>query len=184
MNLTARLDSLHCYPLKSARGIELKSAVLGARGLTGDREWMIVDQHLRFLTQRELPQLALLHASCNAEGLQLQLPGRAALHVPCVDTRPCTVRVWKDQCAAFDAGDGAAKWLSAWLQHPSRLVRFDPQQHRLSSSDWTAGIEADNAFSDGFPLLVIGRLTDRSEPAHRRGTADGPFPSEPGAVGA
>ena len=37
---------------------------------------------------------------------------------------------------------------------PYRLVRFDPEQRRLSSLKWTAGIEAPNQFADGFPLLV------------------------------
>ncbi|HEV8314091.1 MAG TPA: MOSC domain-containing protein, partial [Burkholderiaceae bacterium] len=35
-----------------------------------------------------------------------------------------------------------------------RLVRFDPEQRRLSSAKWTGALEAENAFSDGFPLLV------------------------------
>jgi uncharacterized protein len=34
-------------------------------------------------------------------------------------------------------------------------VRFDPEQRRLSSLQWTGGMEAANQFSDGFPLLVV-----------------------------
>ncbi len=37
-----------------------------------------------------------------------------------------------------------------------RLVRFDPDHRRLSSLQWTGGLEAPNQFSDGFPLLVLG----------------------------
>ena len=40
------------------------------------------------------------------------------------------------------------------LGQPLRLVRFDPDQKRLSSRRWTGEVEAENAFSDGYPLLV------------------------------
>jgi uncharacterized protein YcbX len=35
-----------------------------------------------------------------------------------------------------------------------RLVRFDPEQKRLSDKRWSGAIDAENAFADGFPLLV------------------------------
>ena len=57
----ATLDSLHVYPLKSARGIDLDRATLAATGLAGDRRWMLVSAAGRFLTQREHPQLLVAH---------------------------------------------------------------------------------------------------------------------------
>jgi uncharacterized protein YcbX len=39
------------------------------------------------------------------------------------------------------------------------VVRFDPEHKRLSSLKWTAGLEARNQFSDGFPLLVVGQAS-------------------------
>jgi uncharacterized protein YcbX len=62
--------------------------------------------------------------------------------------------VWNDTVDAFDMGDLAAQWFSDFLGRPARLARFDPQARRLSSTRWTGPIEARNAFSDGFPLLV------------------------------
>ena len=35
-----------------------------------------------------------------------------------------------------------------------RLVRFDPDERRLSDPQWTGELQAENAFTDGFPLLV------------------------------
>jgi len=156
---TATLQSLHVYPLKSARGIALSAARLGTRGLDGDREWLIVNARRRFLTQRELPQLALLSAQPQpqADHLLLSAPGQPPLRVPLVSGERCTVQIWRDECAAIDAGDAAARWLSDWLQHDCRLVRFDLQQHRFSSAQWTGDVQADNAFSDGYPILVIGQ---------------------------
>jgi uncharacterized protein len=34
-------------------------------------------------------------------------------------------------------------------------VRFDPAQRRLSERDWTGQYQAENRFSDGFPLLAL-----------------------------
>jgi uncharacterized protein YcbX len=56
-------------------------------------------------------------------------------------------------------GDVAAQWFSDFLGTQLRLVRFDPDHRRLSSPQWTDGVEAPNQFSDGFPLLVVGEAS-------------------------
>jgi uncharacterized protein YcbX len=38
-------------------------------------------------------------------------------------------------------------------------VRFDPDHRRLSSLQWTGGVEALNQFSDGYPLLVASEAS-------------------------
>jgi uncharacterized protein len=67
---------------------------------------------------------------------------------------PVTVTVWDDTVKAFDMGDEAADWFSDFLNQTVRLVRFDPEQKRLSSMAWTGGLEAKNGFDDGFAVLV------------------------------
>jgi uncharacterized protein YcbX len=78
-----------------------------------------------------------------------------ALHIA-LDTveEPTRVRVWNDEVQAYTMGSLAAQWFSDFLGQKVRLVRFDPEQKRLSSRRWTGAIEAENAFSDGYPLLV------------------------------
>ena len=157
VTMTARIASLHCYPLKSARGIELAQVALRAAGFENDRRWMVTAPDGRFLTQRELPPLALIHTRLTAEALILEAPSRPALSLPLQERgAPARVLVWNDPCPAFDGGDAAAAWLQALLGRECRLVRFDPAHRRLSAATWTGGIEAENHFSDGFPLLVIG----------------------------
>jgi hypothetical protein len=47
--------------------------------------------------------------------------------------------------------------VSDFLGRPRlRIVRFDPEQRRLSATRWTGPLEAENAFSDGYPILVAG----------------------------
>jgi len=172
---TARLASLHVYPLKSARGLSQRTARLHGTGLQHDREWLIVDARGRFVTQREQPRLATLQVLLPPDRIQLVVPGRPALDLPRThDGATRRVQVWRDDCAAIDAGDEAAQWLSEWLGDTFRLVRFDRSQPRLSSRDWTGGIEAPNLFADGFPLLVLSQasLDDLAARAGRRFSLD------------
>ena len=152
---TARIASLHCYPLKSARGLPLNAARLLPTGIEHDREWLLVDARDRFMTQRELPQLATLDVQVSHDSLQLRAPARPPLAVSLrVAGAARRVRIWQDECAALDCGDEAANWLSTWLGQPLRLVRFDAHVPRHCDRQWTGAISAPSQFQDGFPLLV------------------------------
>lgn len=155
----ATISALHVYPIKSCRGLDLASATLTTAGLRGDRCWMLVDVQQRFVTQRELPRMALITPEFHGEGLQVTAPDMPLLSIAGNSDSSTSVSVWKDQCAAFDEGDAAAEWFSSFLGREVRLVRFDEAQQRLSSPDWTGGVAAENQFSDGFPLLVIAQAS-------------------------
>jgi hypothetical protein len=154
----ATITALHIYPVKSCRGISVAEAKLTGRGLAHDRQWMLVDAAGQFLTQRALPRMALIETALTSDTLRLTLPGQSeALELPLAerDLPRCRVRVWRDDCNAFDEGSAAAERLSAFLGMAVRLVRFDSTHRRLSSHQWTHGVDAENRFSDGYPLLVI-----------------------------
>jgi uncharacterized protein YcbX len=154
------LASLHVYPVKSCRGLELREARLTAAGLEHDREWMVVGADGRFVTQRELPCLALVEPALDGAALSLCADSAGSVSVPLDFTgAPVTATVWRDRCAAFDQGDEAARWLSELLGRPLRLVRFDPSQVRLSDGAWTGGLAAPTLFSDGFALLAVARAS-------------------------
>ena len=55
-----RVTRLFIYPLKSGQVLELDGAEVDSFGFHGDRRWMVVDNDLGFLTQREHPRLALI----------------------------------------------------------------------------------------------------------------------------
>jgi uncharacterized protein YcbX len=156
MNASARIAALHYYPLKSARGIELTRARLTNAGFEHDRRWMLVSDAGRFITQRELPRLALLRPRISPSALLLAAPRLPQISIALTHQgRQRTVTVWQDQCQAFDEGDEAAAWLYAFLGVACRLVRFDPSQRRLSERAWTGEWQAENRFSDGFPILAV-----------------------------
>jgi len=155
-DVNARIARLFIYPVKSCAGIELREAELTETGLDLDRAWMVVDERNEFVTQRELPRMALVRPQLKHSEVILRAPGMLALHLS-VNTveEPVRVRVWDDEVAAYDMGDVAAQWFTDFLGRKLRLVRFDPEQRRLSSLDWTGGAEAPNQFSDGYPLLLV-----------------------------
>ncbi|MCD6079284.1 MAG: hypothetical protein K0R89_3228 [Ramlibacter sp.] len=154
-DLTARIARLFVYPVKSCAGIEVQDALLTETGFDLDRAWMVVDHLGEFVTQRQLPRMALVRPQLKFNEVILRAPGMLALHLA-VDTveEPVRVRVWDDEVAAYDMGPIAAQWFSDFLGQRVRLVRFDPEHRRLSSMDWTGGAEALNQFSDAYPLLV------------------------------
>ena len=155
-DLRVSLESIHVYPVKSCAGLSLATALLDETGLDLDRAWMVVDASGRFVSQRELPRMALVRTALKSDELVLRAPGMLALHIALdrVEQR-AEAEIWNDRVAAFDMGPLCAQWFSDFLGQPLRLVRFDPDVRRLASRDWTGRVEAPTAFQDAFPLLVV-----------------------------
>ena len=153
---TVTIESVHVHPIKSCAGTTPPEALLVETGFDLDRVWMVVDAAGEFVTQRELPRMALIRPTLKTEEMILRAPGMLALHVALdrVEAR-CEVRVWRDAVTAFDMGALCAQWFSDFLGRPLRLARFDPETRRLANRQWTGEIEAETAFQDGYPLLIV-----------------------------
>lgn len=154
------IATLHVYPVKSCAGMAVDEALLVETGLEFDRAWMVVDAEGDFVSQRELPRMALVRCGLQTGALVLSAPGMPDLRVAFdASGEGAAVRVWNDAVAAVDMGDAAGHWFSHFLRQPLRLVRFDPGQRRLADRAWTGALEARTAFADGFPLLVVSRAS-------------------------
>lgn len=170
-DISARIVRLYVYPIKSCAGVEVNEVLLTETGLEFDRAWMVADADGRFVSQRELPRMALIKPQLRQHDLVLRAPGMLALHLALDAVEgPVEATVWDDKVKAFDMGDVAAQWFSDFLNTDAdgkrvgapqklRLLRFDPEHQRLSSLQWTGGIEAPNQFSDGFPVLVTSEAS-------------------------
>jgi uncharacterized protein len=172
--LSCRVAALYLHPIKSCGGLALAEAVLGPTGLDLDRDWMVVDPHGEMFTQRELPRMALIQPAFKGGELVLRAPGMLALHLKLDTVEAATrVRVWDDVVKAYDMGALAAQWFTDFLGTAARLVRFDPEQQRLSDPAWAGEVQAENAFADGFPLLLAGSasLADLNARLAARGAA-------------
>ena len=150
------LTGITIYPIKSCGGIDVASAVLEPPGLRHDRRWMVVDGDGRFLTQRDVPRMALIHPALNDDHLVVHAPGMPALCVPLIVSTPhhVAVRVWSDTVIAASVGDEAAEWFSTFLgvkcslvTMTERSVRHIPSKH-ASDGDMVS-------FADAFPLVLI-----------------------------
>jgi uncharacterized protein YcbX len=128
-----RLTSIHVYPMKAARAVDLGESKVEPWGLADDRRWMLADQDGRFISQREEPALArvsVLYAP-NEAAVTISAPRlpRCRVAVP-AGTKLLKVSVWGSSFGASMAGPAADAWFSAYLGRPVRLVYLDDPARR------------------------------------------------------
>ena len=155
-----QLSALYSYPIKGIAGRNLTEAELEPRGLRDDRRWLLVDADGRFLSQRELPAMALLNAQPHAEGWHLQAPGQPdhVLRKPAANAARLAVTIWADAVDAALADAASAQWFSAVLGQPVRVVYMDTAAVRPVDPDYAQrGDQV--SFADGFPLLVANEAS-------------------------
>lgn len=156
-----RIAALYTYPIKSCAGISVDTMRFDALGPLDDRRWMLIDEQDEFLTQRELPKLALVRPARVDGGLHVLAPGMPALQITGEGGDRRSTHCWDDRCAGFDEGHAARAWFSEYLGRPVRLLRFDASAPRAASRNWVGEAAgrpgALTRFSDGYPLLVMSR---------------------------
>ena len=152
------LSQLNIYPIKSCKGISLQSAQLEDRGLRHDRRWMVVDGYQRFISQREMPRLALVSVQLRPDHLLVTAPTMDVLQVPFDSGREKTlpVTVWDDEVTAVDTGKEAGLWFSLYLGFPAGLVRMPESADRMVSA---RGHVSQVSFADATPLLLISEAS-------------------------
>lgn len=170
--MTITVSSLHIYPLKSAKGVDVDSVHIGPRGAENDRLWMIVNAEGpdagKAITQRDKGCEKLVHVLTSLSGnnaLTCTAPDMGSLVAQAPERARSTVQVWDDICKAGDAGDDAARWFSRYLERPCRLVRVTDDTGRpVDPSFSKPGDQV--SFADGFPLLVTSESSLEKLSAH------------------
>ena len=152
------LTGLYRYPVKSLRGESLQALDVDARGPRHDRHWMLVTPEGRFLTQRELPRMALVKPKIVDDGLLLHAPGMFDLEVAAESDEELQVQVWRDTCAARVMSPAADQWLSDFLGVSARLVYLPPESMREVDPAYAQPGDQ-TGFSDGFPFLLISQAS-------------------------
>lgn len=170
---SVRITGLNVYPVKSLQGIPLETASLTEKGLAFDRNWMIVDDIGRFVTQREIPAMARIAVEIDADSQVLTHPDAPPLRIPLVfdDLPRLSVYVWEDRCEALDEGPVASRWLTGVLGVSKgsslRLVRLVPSHRRRVEPHFLRpGEHPHTAFADGYPFLIASEASLR-EVNHR-----------------
>lgn len=147
------LVGLRIYPVKSMRGMEQPEAVVESRGLKGDRRWMVCDHDGKFLTQRNVHELAQYSVRYVGSSLQINHPqnGLALVGQPVKPVKP--IQVWNDTVDAVVASSVVNQWLSKALARPVELCYMPDSTIRTTHQDFSD--PGDHvSFADGFPLLL------------------------------
>jgi hypothetical protein len=157
-----KLSQIFIYPIKSLGGIAVDSTVLTAKGPKWDRRWMLVDESGRFLSQRELGEMTLLHPHLEKDHLRVadSRGRRADLEIPLAPSvgPAVTVTIWNDNCTAVPVSADADRWFSEALQHPCQLVYMPDTTFRPVDPAYAQGEES-VSFADGYPYLIIGEAS-------------------------
>ena len=151
------IRSLHVYPVKGLKGIDVSEARCTDRGLENDRRFMVVDREGVFLTQRSHPRMATVWTDIAGDALELSAPDMEPVGVPLrpADGARLSVRVWRSTCDAIAASQEADAWLSAYLGGDYRIVYMPDATERLCNPDF-AGPGKRVSFADGYAYLVAG----------------------------
>jgi uncharacterized protein YcbX len=153
------LTSLHFYPVKGCKGLAPASFSVGQKGPNFDRRWMIIDENGRFLSQRQIPKMALIETAIDKEFLRINIPNEQEICLPVTEEGQSTmVTVWKDTCPALDQGDKAAEALSRYLEIKCRLV-FMPESTIRQVNLKYASVGETVGFADAYPFLLISEAS-------------------------
>jgi hypothetical protein len=164
---------LYRYPLKSGMPESLKHAEVERRGFRGDRRWILIDQHNRFVSAREHAALVRVRAELGEDVLVLHFEdGAAALEIPVPkreNAEPTQVSIWSDHVDALLADSASCQALSTRLGRSLRLAYMDEHARRSVDAKYAQPFD-EVSFADGYPVLVlssaaVAQLNERaSEP--------------------
>jgi uncharacterized protein YcbX len=149
------LASVHIYPLKGCRAVDLGESAVEPWGLAGDRRWLLVDSDYRFVSQREHASLARLTVRYGpGAGITVSSDGYPPLFIATPGaTELLKVTVWRSTVLAAATGPEADAWFSGYLGEPVRLAYLDDPTRRAVDPEF--GRDGDVvSFADGYPLLL------------------------------
>ncbi|HEX6839086.1 MAG TPA: MOSC N-terminal beta barrel domain-containing protein [Polyangia bacterium] len=154
-----KVAALFVHPIKSCGAIPVAEARVTARGLEHDRRWMVVDGDGQFLTQRTLPEMALVRVAIHDERLVVSREGLPRLPLPFVhdDGERVEVVVWDDRVRAV-VHEAGSDWFSRALERDVRLVCMPDEAQRPVDAEYARAGDV-VSFADGFPLLVVNEAS-------------------------
>jgi uncharacterized protein YcbX len=148
--------------------MSLNEALIGPRGIMLDREYMLVDEHGVFVSQRNarsgdtlsygVRSLCLVVPGFRHSHLTVQAPEMPELQFPLYESsgEKLQARIWKSCCDVQEVSSLVSDWFTTYVnrERPGRyrLVRMLDACQRTAS-----GGTALTAFADGFPFLIASQ---------------------------
>lgn len=167
------IEKLLIYPVKSLQGFSVDTTMLLAQGLEHDRHWMIINEEGKFITQRLLPLMSLVHTRIDGDSLilfkpsdpllyDLVIPLQPFLSSQTLNLAPMFATIWKDECEVIDEGAHVSDWLAQAIGIPSNytkklhLVRMG-ETPRVQSKPELLGEDTRTFFADAAPFLIANQ---------------------------
>jgi uncharacterized protein len=155
------IGALFIYPIKSLAGIRVNNAHAEIRGFRHDRRWMITNREGRYLSQKELPAMALIKTAILDEGIMVNAPvlNRQNVLIPYATSSglKMNVRIFQDELEAFLVDKLADEWFSDTLGTPCHLVFMGDAQRSVNKK---YSIQNENvSFANSFPYLVVSQAS-------------------------
>lgn len=154
------ISQLFIYPVKSLGGIAVDQLPITDRGALHDRRWMLVDPFGGFLTLRQHPEMTRLHTAIEEDALIIfdakDPADRISTPLHPAHSATMSVQVWDDTVTAWICEKNTSDWLSEKLGQPVLLV-YMPDESRRPVDPVYAPPGSITAFTDGYPLLIIGQ---------------------------
>lgn len=155
------LSKIIIYPVKSLAGISVKHWQVNEKGLRYDRKWMLIDDKNKFLSQRRLPQMALIKTFMVDNTLILSAPKMENIHLSLDESHEgetLITQIWQDQCPARCVSEKLDAWFSGFLKRSCRLVYQPKTVIRSVDPNYATASDKVN-FSDGFPFLLLSEAS-------------------------
>ncbi len=117
-----KIQSLTFYPVKSLGPVPVKELFFDALGPQSDRNWMLVDENGKFVSQREIPKLCLIHPlwTKSLDSLQFE---ESILPLPELAFE-AKATVWKETVSVFTSKGEEKTWFQKVVGRPLRLVKL------------------------------------------------------------
>ena len=159
--MTPHISSLHTYPVKSGKGLTSSKYAIVKNSLPYDREFLLVDEKGLFLSQRSIPELALLRAEVGEATIHLSFQ-QQSITLETTSKVSKDVTVWKDTVNAQNLGE-ITDFLQPLLSDKSKekaqrvyLARGKPTEPRYVKKKYSHNTANEITFNyaDSFPLLI------------------------------
>ncbi len=149
------ITQLNIYPIKGMSGIALNEAHISPSGFLFDRNWMLVDKHLEFISQRNLPEMALVKVKIQGDEVQVSYKNdQLTFGVQEAIGAPMAVKVWDDFPLALRVNEAIDEQISQWFERELSLVKIVQGSREIPKGyiEKTYNL----SLADGFPYLLIG----------------------------
>ena len=136
-----KLKKIFIYPLKSAKGIEVKNWKINSNGLEYDREWIIITKKETWLKPRKNTKITMIQTEITEENLILSFEGideKLNISLDEFPKRKSSIKMFDQYIDGLIYDDKVInRWLSFVLGEECYLMRKDPNREReiLKSND-------------------------------------------------